>query len=125
MFNIKIGVATDADTEAEYRTVVLTKTNAEIDGKIKLILMIRDVTDKVRLEQEQIKKTKHKDKIFRLSSHLDEIFKQHQNKVNTLCTLTSIEKETPPAIRNFALDVKRSNCDLFLNFCQFSDLIAI
>ena len=24
-----------------------------------------------------------------------------------------------------ALDVKRSNCNLFLNFCQFSDQIAI
>jgi len=45
MFNIKV---LDA---SEYRTVVLTKTKAEVDGKEKLIIMIRDVTDKVRLEQ--------------------------------------------------------------------------
>jgi hypothetical protein len=29
------------------------------------------------------------------------------------------------ALRNLVLDVKRSNCDLFLNFCQFNDLINI
>jgi hypothetical protein len=66
MFNIKIGVATDENAEAEYRTVVLTKNQAEIDGKTKLIVMIRDVTDKVLLEQELLKKTKHKEMIFRL-----------------------------------------------------------
>jgi len=39
-------------------------------------------------------------------------------------------EESPPTLRNMALrnlvlDVKRSNCDLFLNFCQFNDLINI
>ena len=52
MFNIKIGVATDETAEAEYRTVVITKNEAEIDGKTKLIVMIKDVTAKVRLELE-------------------------------------------------------------------------
>ena len=42
MFNIKLH-----DT---FRTVVLTKTKVEVDGKNNLIVMIRDVTDTVRLE---------------------------------------------------------------------------
>ena len=43
MFNIKL-----AD-DVEARTVILTKTQVEVDGKNNLIVMIRDVTDKVRL----------------------------------------------------------------------------
>ena len=42
MFNIKLH-----DT---FRTVVLTKTKVEVDGKNNLIVMIRDVSDTVRLE---------------------------------------------------------------------------
>ena len=70
MFNIKNCV----DEEVSYRTVILTKTKVEINGKNKLIVMIRDVTDKVRLQQEHIKKTKSKDRTFRLQSNLDAIF---------------------------------------------------
>ena len=47
MFNIKVWVD---GQEAEYRTVVLHKNKAEIDGKNKLIVIIRDETDKVRLQ---------------------------------------------------------------------------
>ena len=38
--------------------MVLTKTKVEVDGKDKVIIMIRDLTDKVRLEQHQLKKEK-------------------------------------------------------------------
>jgi len=44
MFNIKL----DQD---DYRTVVLHKNEVQIDGKTKLIVMVRDLSDKVRLEQ--------------------------------------------------------------------------
>ena len=48
MYNIKM-------SDGNVRTVVLTKRKYEVDGENKLIIMIRDVSDKVRLEQEQIK----------------------------------------------------------------------
>ena len=48
MYNIKMD-------DSNMRTVVLTKRKYEVDGENKLIIMIRDVSDKVRLEQEQIK----------------------------------------------------------------------
>jgi hypothetical protein len=44
--------------------VVLTKTKVEVDGKDKVIIMIRDLTDKVRLEQHQLKKEKEKVRTF-------------------------------------------------------------
>merc|ERR1740139_1278231 len=46
MYNIKLR------EDDEYRTVVLKKNKVVIDGETKLIIMINDVTDKVRFEQE-------------------------------------------------------------------------
>ena len=46
MFNLKVRVDHE---ETEYRTVILSKNKAEIDGKKKVIVIIRDITDKVRL----------------------------------------------------------------------------
>jgi hypothetical protein len=54
MFNIKVPGEIENPAD-EYRTVVLSKTKVEVDGKDNLIIMIRDVTDKVRLEQYQLK----------------------------------------------------------------------
>ena len=34
------------------RTVILKKNKVEVDGKIKVIVMVRDITDKVSLEKE-------------------------------------------------------------------------
>ena len=34
------------------KTVVLTKKLVEVDGETKLIVMIRDVTDSIRLKEE-------------------------------------------------------------------------
>jgi hypothetical protein len=45
MYNIKLPVS-----DVPCRTVVLRKSNVDIDGTEKLIIMVRDVTDKVRLE---------------------------------------------------------------------------
>ena len=45
MFNIKL-----AERQGKYRTVILSKNSVEVDGTNKIILMIRDITDKVKLE---------------------------------------------------------------------------
>ena len=55
MYNIKLPTTM---LNIEFRTVVLRKTQVEIDGKKKVLIMINDVSDKVRLEQEWIKKKK-------------------------------------------------------------------
>ena len=53
MYNIKLNRSEEEDSQTDdYRTVVLKKNQVEIDGKVKLIIMIRDVSDRVRLEQE-------------------------------------------------------------------------
>ena len=46
LFNITL---CDGETP-EQRTVLLKKNNVEVDGQQKLIIMIRDVTDSIRLE---------------------------------------------------------------------------
>ena len=56
MYNIKLKRSEENSEEDDYRTVVLEKNQVEIAGSVKLIIMIRDVSDRVRLEQEQIKK---------------------------------------------------------------------
>jgi hypothetical protein len=43
MFNIKL------PSNSDWRTVVFKKRHVEIDGKNKVIVMGRDITDKVRL----------------------------------------------------------------------------
>ena len=57
MYNVKL---TEAD---DYRTVVLKKNNVVIDGETKLIIMINDVTEKVRFEQEMVKNKKEKERM--------------------------------------------------------------
>ena len=68
MYNIK-------RTTETCRTVILTRNKVEIDGKDKTLIMIRDVTDKVRLQLEQIKKIKQKERTFKVQSNLDDVFK--------------------------------------------------
>jgi len=46
------------------RTVVLRKNKVEIHGKSMLIIMVNDITDKVLLAREHIKKKKEKDRTF-------------------------------------------------------------
>ena len=57
-FNIKL------HDEEDVRTVVLTKTMVEVDGRDKVIVMIRDVSDRTRLEEEHKKKKVEKDRTF-------------------------------------------------------------
>ena len=78
MFNIKLN-----DLQF-YRTVVLKKNIVEIDGKNKVIIMIRDVSDKIRIEQEQIKKEKDKANIVYLKQNLDDVFVKHCAEVEAL-----------------------------------------
>jgi len=54
--------------------VVLKKTVVEIDGVTSLIIMIRDVSDKVQFDQELLKKKVKKERTFNLQNNLDEIF---------------------------------------------------
>ena len=70
MFNIKL----NTELTADYRTVILKKTVVQVDGKQKLIVMIRDVTDRVRLEQEQVKKRKQSLRTNTLQKELNEVF---------------------------------------------------
>lgn len=48
MFNIKLPDV--MQTGVNYRTVLLQKSNVEIQGADKFIIMVRDVTDKITLE---------------------------------------------------------------------------
>jgi len=48
MFNIKLPEILQMGVD--YRTVVLQKSQVEIEGVKKLIIMVRDVTDKITLE---------------------------------------------------------------------------
>ena len=52
MFNIAMPSNTQRQGNGHYRTVIFKKHQVEIDGQTKLIIMIRDVTDKVLREQE-------------------------------------------------------------------------
>ena len=82
MYNIKL-------TDDTCRTVILTKNEVEIDGKDKTLIMIRDVSDKVRLQQEHKKKDKQKNRTFNVQSNLDDVFKQHREEIESLCALLS------------------------------------
>ena len=82
MYNIKL-------TDDTCRTVILTKNEVEIDGKYKTLIMIRDVSDKVRLQQEHKKKDKQKNRTFNVQSNLDDVFKQHREEIESLCALLS------------------------------------
>ena len=66
----------------------------EIDGKDKTLIMIRDVSDKVRLQQAQLKKKKQKKRTFKVQSNLDDVFKQHREEIVSLCALLSSD-DTP------------------------------
>ena len=94
------------------RTVMLKKNKVEVDGKTKLIVMVRDVTDKVSLEQEQIKKRKGKVHAVQLLKNLDEVFVKHSREVDQICG-------------NQAVKLKQSKFHLFLNFCELTDMINI
>ena len=59
MYNIK----STGDVD-DYRTVVLKKNSVVIDGQTKLIIMVNDITEKVRSEQEKIKNRKEKESFF-------------------------------------------------------------
>ena len=83
MFNIKL----NTEETAVFRTVILKKTVVQVDGKQKLIVMIRDITDRVRLEQEQIKKRKQSLRTNSLQKELNEVFSDYSESVEKLCEL--------------------------------------
>ena len=83
MFNIKL----NTEETADYRTVVLKKNVVQVDGKQKLIVMIRDITDRVRLEQEQIKKRKQSLRTNSLQKELNEVFSDYSESVKKLSEL--------------------------------------
>ena len=65
MFNVK-GSSSDYPSSDMYRTVILTKNVVEIDGITKLIVMVRDVTEKLKFEQELLKKKHERARTFNL-----------------------------------------------------------
>ena len=94
------------------RTVILKKNKVEVDGKIKVIVMVRDITDKVSLEKEQIKKRKGKVQAVQLLKKLDEVLVKHSREVDEIKGDSGIL-------------LKKSKFDLFLNFCELKDMINI
>ena len=94
------------------RTVILKKNKVEVDGKIKVIVMVRDITDKVSLEKEQIKKRKGKVQAVQLLKKLDEVLVKHSSEVDEIKGDSGIL-------------LKKSKFDLFLNFCELKDMINI
>ena len=80
MFNIKL-----PKTSIDCRTVTLTKIKVEVNGASKLLVMISDVTDRVRLEQEKIKKGRERQSTGEVQGRLEEGFQRHCGEVIDLC----------------------------------------
>jgi hypothetical protein len=115
MFNIKL-----PKTSIDCRTVTLTKNKVEVNGACKLLVIISDITDRVKLEREKIKKGRERESTSEVQGRLEEGFQRHCEEVKELCCHLDVSE-----LKNLALSVKRTTCDLFLNFCQFTDLISI
>ena len=101
MFNIKL-----AD-DVEARTVILTKTQVEVDGKNNLIVMIRDVTDKVRLQKHQLKQKKENLRTFIIQKDLDGLFQKHCDEIDEIFTHLQINEDV--TLQNLAFDLKKTN----------------
>ena len=115
MFNMKL-----PKTSIDCRTVTLTKNKVEVNGACKLLVIISDITDRVKLEREKIKKGRERESTSEVQGRLEEGFQRHCQEVKELCYHLDVTE-----LKNLALSVKRTTCDLFLNFCQFTDLISI
>jgi len=105
------------------RTVVLKKNYTTIDGETKMIVMIRDVSDKMRLEQEEVKNKKEKERTFLLQRNLDEVFSKHSDEVDEICK--HLNKYNDRKLNKLVDGLKKTNFNLFFNYCQFNDLINI
>ena len=125
MFNIKLEPNANLDTKQtkDFRTVILSKNQVEVEGTIKLIVMIRDVTDRVRLEKEQLKKNTEKDTTFKVQQELATVFAKHCEEVELLVQL--VAKSDCATANSLALDLKKSNYHLRDDFYQYNDLINI
>ena len=101
MFNIKLS------DDVEARTVILTKTQVEVDGKNNLIVMIRDVTDKVRLQKHQLKQKKENLRTFIIQKDLDGLFQKHCDEIDEIFTHLQINEDV--TLQNLAFDLKKTN----------------
>ena len=72
MLNIKLPGAAK-----HYRTVVLTKNEVEVNGRRKMIVMINDASDRVRVARERHKKEKR----CVVQGRFDEVFQRHREQV--------------------------------------------
>ena len=116
MFNVKV----DGETA---RTVVLKKRTVQVNGETKLIIMVRDISDKVRLEQEQIKKGKEILRTLDSQKNLTQVYTEHKVQVEELYEILNHNQSIK--VQNMAFDLRKSNFNLFLDFCEFNDLINI
>jgi hypothetical protein len=82
--------------------------------------MINDVTDSVRLEKDKIKKARGRQSTSEVQGRLDQGLQRHLTAVRELYNqIDGVQ------LKHLALSVKRTTLDLYLNFCQFQDLINI
>ena len=56
----------------------------QVNGETKLIIMVRDISDKVRLEQEQIKKGKEILRTLDSQKNLTQVYTEHKVQVEEL-----------------------------------------
>ena len=120
MFNIKLQNPLD---DVQYRTVVLTKNEVEVEGENKLFIMIRDKTDQVSLAKEDLKKKKEKVSTTLIQKDLNEVFSQHCEEVTQL--LDHIDQNENTVLKKLGSDLKLTNANLIVNFYMFCDVVNI
>ena len=120
MFNIKLQNPLD---DVQYRTVVLTKNEVEVEGENKLFIMIRDKTDQVSLAKEDLKKKKEKVGTTLIQKELNEVFSQHCEEVAQL--LDHIDQNESTVLKKLGRDLKLTNANLIVNFYMFCDVVNI
>ena len=58
-----------------------------------------------------------------IQKNLDEIFKKHCDKVDEMFNLLHSNEDS--SLKNMVFDLKKTNSNLLIHFCQFNDLIDI
>ena len=85
--------------------------------------MVIDVSAKVKLQQDQLEKNKQKISTQTIQRDLEIALKKNSHQTDELCD-TLIQNQDSE-LKKQALELRKSNKFLFLNFCHFNDLINI
>ena len=70
-----------------FRTVVLKKSQVEVNGENRQIIMVRDISLKVRLKQEHIKKKKEQIRTSNSQKKLKQVLSDHQKQIGALYSI--------------------------------------